>query len=168
MTDREKQIIAMMLLEMAADQSAGIVPEAAQITSVNELTSAAHSYVQWIDNGAPAQPFAVELVAKIKAAGVIEEAQSSAGIKIAGYICPSATEIAQDIDSETAAVNAAVSAMADTLAEFPLKDSLKVYAAMELAFKYEGFDYVRSVFDELHARFMLQLYNEIKDDGNED
>lgn len=65
------------------------------------------------------------------------------------YKYPSAEEVRTDIVMETAAIATAVSAMADALDACPLKDHFKVYAAIELAFKYGDKAYVEEVFSEV-------------------
>lgn len=67
----------------------------------------------------------------------------------AKYRYPTAGEIQADVAMESTAVAAAVSALSDSLDDCPLKDSLKVYAAVELAFKYGEAKYVEEVFSEV-------------------
>jgi hypothetical protein len=66
------------------------------------------------------------------------------------YKYPSKEEILADVSSETTAINVAITAMSDAMEDCPLKDSLKVYAAIELAFKYGGVSYVEEVFNEIY------------------
>lgn len=65
------------------------------------------------------------------------------------YRYPTGSEIERDIAQETAAITTAVSAMADALENCPLTGSLRVYAAIELAFKYGDRKFVGEVFREV-------------------
>ena len=66
-----------------------------------------------------------------------------------GYLYPSKKDIGEDVAQETAAINTAITAMSEASEDCPLKDSLKVYAAIELAFKYGDREYVEEVFNEV-------------------
>lgn len=65
------------------------------------------------------------------------------------YRYPSAEDIESDVAQETAAIVTAMASMADALEACPINNSLKVYAALELAFKYGKRRYVEEVFREL-------------------
>jgi hypothetical protein len=65
------------------------------------------------------------------------------------YKYPSKEEIAEDVNMESTAIAVAISAMSDALEKCPLKDHFKVYAAIELAFKYGDKKYVEEVFSEV-------------------
>lgn len=67
----------------------------------------------------------------------------------ARYRYPTAHEIQADVAMESTAVAAAISALSDTMDECPLTDSLKIYAAIELAFKYCEPKHVEEVFAEI-------------------
>lgn len=65
------------------------------------------------------------------------------------YRYPSGQEIEADVSNETTAISVAVSALADAIEDCPLRDHFKVYAAIELAFKYGDKQYVEEVFNEI-------------------
>jgi ribonuclease PH len=69
--------------------------------------------------------------------------------ELEGYRYPTREEIAADVRTESTAIAVAISAMSDALENCPLKDHLKVYAAIELAFKYGDKAYVEEVFSEV-------------------
>ncbi len=73
-------------------------------------------------------------------------------MKIGGHRYPSTDEIEADLNNETVAITVAVATMADALEACPLDDSLKVHAAIELAFKYGDRKYVWEVFREITLR----------------
>lgn len=64
------------------------------------------------------------------------------------YRYPTGEEIERNLVQETAAITTAVASMADALESCPLKDSLKVYAIIELALKYGRPRYVEEVLGE--------------------
>lgn len=66
-----------------------------------------------------------------------------------GYRYPSKAEVDADTAQETAAITTAITAMSEAIEACPLKDALKVYAAIELAFKYGDRAYVEEVFSEV-------------------
>jgi hypothetical protein len=66
------------------------------------------------------------------------------------YIYPSKKEIEQDVTMETAAITAAITSMSEAIENCPLPDHMKVYAAIELAFKYGDKKYVEEVFNEIY------------------
>lgn len=67
-----------------------------------------------------------------------------------GYKYPSMEEVSQDVTHETTAINTAVDAISDALSDCPLKEHLKVYAAIEFAFKCCEMAYVEEVFKEIY------------------
>lgn len=98
---------------------------------------------------------AFEFLAAAKVITAAQEANEAAPVSTEqagdaqGYRYPTAGEIQADVAMESTALAAAVSAMADSLDDCPLQDSLKVYAAVELAFKYGDAKYVEEVFREV-------------------
>jgi hypothetical protein len=67
----------------------------------------------------------------------------------ATYRYPTVVDIQADVATESAAIATAVSAMSDSIEHCPLSNSLRVYAAIELAFRYGDRVYVEEVFSEV-------------------
>lgn len=106
---------------------------------------------------APASPAAAEVTGVDRRAAHVQAGQFGASRpqaedgdgRACNYIYPTKGDIEADVANETTAVNVAVGVMADALESCPLKDSLKVYAAIELAFRYGDRSYVEEVFSEV-------------------
>lgn len=65
------------------------------------------------------------------------------------YRYPAKEELEADVSNETTAINVAITAMHESIEDCPLSNHLKVYAAIELAFKLGDKKYVEEVFNEV-------------------